>query len=52
MDKEQLNALKEKEEVKFIYRLPCSLFDNGFEYVIIGNTDYTDDTARVYTLEE
>lgn len=52
MDKEQLNALKENEEVKFIYRLPCSLFDNGFEYVIIGNTDFTDDTARIYTLEE
>ncbi|MBQ0113525.1 MAG: hypothetical protein KBT03_10375 [Bacteroidales bacterium] len=37
MDKEQLNKLKESRDILYIYKIPCSFFDEQCQYVIIGN---------------
>ena len=37
INKEQIVALKENKEVLYFYKLPCSLYHSGFEYVIVGN---------------
>lgn len=37
LNKEKLNEYKESKEVLYIYKLPCSLYDSGYEYIIIGN---------------
>lgn len=37
INKEQIIALKENKEVLYFYKLPCSLYHSGFEYVIVGN---------------
>ncbi len=37
MNIDKLNSLKENEEIKFIFKIPCSLFDDGFKYIIVGN---------------
>lgn len=33
--KEEIQALKENKEVLYFYKLPCSLFDSGFQYIIV-----------------
>nr|DAE74511.1 MAG TPA: hypothetical protein [Bacteriophage sp.] len=33
--KEDIQALKENKEVLYFYKLPCSLFDSGFRYIIV-----------------
>lgn len=37
ISKENIQSLKESKEVLCIYRLPCSLYNSGFEYIIIAN---------------
>lgn len=37
INKEQIVVLKENKEVLYFYKLPCSLYHSGFEYVIVGN---------------
>lgn len=37
MTKEEINQLKEDKDIKFVYKIPCSLYDNGYRYIIIGN---------------
>ncbi len=37
MTNEQLKELKENKEVKYIYKIPCSLFKDEYLYVIVGN---------------
>lgn len=37
MTKEELKKLKENKEIKYIYKIPCSLFSDNYLYVIIGN---------------
>lgn len=53
MTKEELKAYKENKEVKFIYKLPCSLYDEGYEYIIVGNNIVSkDDNVRIFSLED
>lgn len=33
--KEEIQTLKENKEVLYFYKLPCSLFDSGFQYIIV-----------------
>lgn len=33
--KEEIQSLKENKEVLYFYKLPCSLFDSGFQYIIV-----------------
>ena len=50
MNKEEIKELKENKDIKFIYKLPCSFFDEGFEYIIIGyNTNIEDNNVQVFT---
>lgn len=37
MTKDELKNYKENKDIKFIYKIPCSLYKEGFEYIIIGN---------------
>lgn len=52
--KEDLQVLKENKEILYIYRLPCSLFDCGFEYIIVGNLSSMEryDNVRYFKLDE
>lgn len=53
MTKEELKIYKENKEVKFIYRLPCSLYNEGFEYIIVGNNIIVQgDNIRIFSLED
>ena len=53
MTKEELKMYKENKEVKFIYRLPCSLYNEGFEYIIVGNNIIVQgDNIRIFSLED
>ena len=53
MTKEELKVYKENKEVKFIYKLPCSLYDEGYEYIIVGNNIVSkDDNIRIFSLED
>lgn len=52
MNKEKIKELKENKDIKFIYKLPCSFFDEGFEYIIIGyNTNIEDNNVQVFTID-
>lgn len=37
MTTEEIKQLKEDNNIKFVYKIPCSLYDERFEYIIIGN---------------
>ena len=53
MTKEELNEYKKNKEVKFIYKLPCSFYPEGCEYVIIGNNiTAKDNNIRVFSFED
>ena len=53
MTKEELRTYKENQEVKFIYKLPCSLYNEGYEYIIVGNNITSkDDNVRIFSLED
>lgn len=47
-----IKQLKENEEVKFIYKLPNSLYDEGFEYIIVGDVNKEIPNGRTFTIEE
>lgn len=47
-----IKQLKENGEIKFIYKLPNSLYDQGFEYIIVGNIDEQIPDSRIFTTEE
>ena len=47
-----IKQLKENEEIKFIYKLPNSLHDEGFEYIIVGNINKEIPNSRTFTTEE
>lgn len=36
MSKEELQEIKENPNIKFAYKIPCSFYKDGFEYIIIG----------------
>lgn len=42
LTKEKLNEYKENKEVLYIYKLPCSLYNSRFEYIIVGNVQKED----------
>lgn len=53
INKEQIVALKENKEVLYFYKLPCSLYHSGFEYVIVGNIlKYAYDNVRYFKSED
>ena len=47
-----IKQLKENGEIKFIYKLPNSLYDDGFEYIIVGNVNKEIPNSRIFTIEE
>lgn len=51
MTKEELKEYKENKEVKFIYKLPCSFYNEGYEYIIIGdNITSQSNNVKVFNL--
>lgn len=52
MQQSKLKELKENKEVKFIYKLPSSLYEEGFEYIIVGDVTISDDNIKVYSLDD
>lgn len=53
MTKEEIKQLKENKDIKFIYKIPCSLFDEGFEYIIIGdNINIKNDNIKTFTMND
>ena len=52
MEKNKLQELKENKEVKYIYKLPCSLYDDGFEYIVIGNVTSNESNVKILTLDQ
>lgn len=53
MSQEELEKLKEDDNVKFIYKIPNSSYEEKFEYVIVGDLDkYKDDNVRTFTCDE
>ena len=47
-----IKQLKENGEIKFIYKLPNSLYDQGFEYIIVGDVNEEIPNSRTFTIEE
>ena len=53
MTKDELKTYKEDKKVKFIYKLPCTLYQEQFEYVIIGDiTTQQRDNIRFFSLDD
>lgn len=46
-----LNDLKQDGEIKFIYKLPNSSYEEGFEYIIVGELEEFPN-SRIFTLDE
>lgn len=46
-----LNDLKQNGEIKFIYKLPNSSYEEGFEYIIVGELEEFPN-SRIFTLDE
>lgn len=52
MTKDELKQLKENKDIKFIYKIPCSFYDEGYEYIIIGsNPDVNEQNVRFFSLD-
>lgn len=47
-----IKQLKENREIKFIYKLPNSLYDEGFEYIIVGDVNGKIPNSRTFTIDE
>ena len=53
MTKEELTKLKENKGIKFIYKIPCSLYEEGFEYIIVGDINtFIKDNIRAFSLDD
>lgn len=53
MNNESIKQLKENKEIKFIYKIPCSLYTEGYEFIIVGdNISITDTNVRLFTTQE
>ena len=51
--KEDIIKLKENSEIKFIYEIPNSLYENGYEYVIVGDLETkTEENLRQFNFED
>lgn len=48
-----VNKLKNNEDIKYIYLIPNSLFDNKLQYILIGDiTTDNEDNVFCYSLED
>ena len=52
MQQSKLKELKENQEVKFIYKLPSSFYDEGFEYIIVGDIKLDENNITIYSLQQ
>lgn len=52
MTKDVINSLKKNVNIKFFYKLPCSYWDEGFEYIIVGDSLESDPNIVIYSIEE
>lgn len=53
MTKEEIKQLKEDKDIKFIYKIPCSFYEEGYEYIIVGeNMIPKNDNARFFNLDD
>lgn len=52
MTNDKLNQLKENKEVKFIYKLPCSFYDDKFEYIVVGDIKLKQPNVTLYSLQQ
>lgn len=52
MTKDVINGLKKNVNIKFFYKLPCSYWDEGFEYIIVGDSLESDPNTVIYSIEE
>ena len=51
--KEDIIKLKTKDKINFIYEIPSSFYDCGFEYIIIGNIKTgTKDNLRKFSFDD
>lgn len=48
MNIDKLNSYKENEEIKFIFKIPCSLYEEGFKYIIVGNVETKQKSNEFY----
>lgn len=51
MTKEELQKIKDNKEIKFAYRIPCSFYPEGYEYIIVGGS-VKGSNVRCFTIEE
>lgn len=47
-----LNTLKQNDEIKYIFKLPNSYYEDGFEYIIVGNVEDEIPNSRIFTIEQ
>lgn len=47
-----LNTLKQNKEIKYIFKLPNSYYEDGFEYIIVGNVEDKIPNSRIFTIEQ
>lgn len=53
MTTEELNKLKENSNIRFIYKIPNSLYNEKYEYIIIGdNPDIKADNVRTFSCDD
>ena len=52
MQQSKLKELKENQEVKFIYKLPSSFYEEGFEYIIVGDIKLDENNITIYSLQQ
>lgn len=53
MTTEELNKLKENSNIQFIYKIPNSLYNEKYEYIIIGdNPDIKADNIRTFSCDD
>lgn len=52
MTKNIIDSLKKNVNIKFFYKLPCSYWDEGFEYIIVGDSLESDPNIVIYSIEE
>ena len=47
-----LNTLKQNKEIKYIFKLPNSYYEEGFEYIIVGNVEDEIPNSRIFTTDQ
>lgn len=51
--KEEIEQLKQNNDIKFIYRIPCSYYNSGFEYIVVGINGFIEhNNVRNFTLDD